>query len=216
MKPLSPDVRVNAACFAILLSVTLFATGLSAAAPPCPGANDAIGSTGLMLPLAAEGGASNDGTGEAGQPQGGWAHFVDWIGHFHPPLTAFPIAMLLGAAVAEALRLLGGPPWLEGGSRWCVIVGALGAAITAPLGWAFAVNHGRTWVLEVHRWLGTAAGCGAVAILILSELGRRRRGGWLTLYRTVLFIAVPLVVATGFFGGAMVYGIHAYDWSSPR
>jgi plastocyanin len=55
-------------------------------------------------------------------------------------------------------------------------------------------------------------------ILWLSEASRRRgRGaGWRRAFRTVLFLAVPLVGATGFFGGAMVYGLHAYDWNPPR
>lgn len=139
-------------------------------------------------------------------------HFVRWIGHFHPPLTAFPIALLLTAAMAELLRLLKGPAWLDGASRWCVIVGAASAVVTAPLGWAFATERAASWILEVHRWLGTAAAAGAVTLLILSEVARRRGGCWVVLFRVVLFAAVPLVAATGFFGGAMVYGLHAYQW----
>src|SRR5690348_5050008 len=96
-----------------------------------------------------------------------------------------------------------------------MIVGDIGTAFTAPLGWAFAVGRGSSWILQVHRWLGTAAGAGAVVLLVLSELARRRGGGAFMLFRAVLFLAVPLVVATGFFGGAMVYGIHEYDWSRP-
>ena len=141
-------------------------------------------------------------------------HFVRWIGHFHPPLTAFPIALLLTAAMAELLRLFKGPAWLDGASRWCIIVGAASAVVTAPLGWAFATERAGSWILEVHRWLGTAAAAGAVILLVLSELSRRREGCWLPLFRIVLFAAVPLVAATGFFGGAMVYGLHAYRWNS--
>ena len=70
--------------------------------------------------------------------------------------------MLLGAALAELLRLLGGAAWLDGASRWCMILGGVGAIITAPLGWAFAVEHGHSRLLEIHRWLGTAAGAGAL------------------------------------------------------
>jgi len=204
-------VPVNVVCGAIVIVATL-----SSAASPCRGAGDSLPPIHVTFPLAHEGSAANDGADETEQHESGWSHVVRWVGHFHPPLTAFPIAMLLGAAIAEILRLLGGPSWLEGGSRWCVIVGALGAAITMPLGWAFAMSHAPSWVLEVHRWLGTAAGCGALAILILSELGRRRGGRWLVLFRTVLLISVPLVVATGFFGGAMVYGVHAYAWNTPH
>lgn len=169
----------------------------------------------LTVPLAHEdAGAAGHGE-EAERPQGGWDHFVRWVGHFHPPLTAFPIAMVLAAALAELLRLMRGPLWLDGASRWCMIVGGASAAITAPLGWAFAVEHHHSKLLEIHRWLGTAAGAGAVVLLIISEIARRRPGGAMVLFRTVLFLAVPLVIATGFFGGAMVYGLHEYDWQRP-
>lgn len=162
---------------------------------------------GILLAHAADAGAS---------AMGFWPHFVRWIGHFHPMMTAFPIALLLAAALAELLRICCGPSWLGDASRWCVIVGAIGAIITVPLGWAFALSHGSSELLEIHRWLGTAAGAGAVVILILSEVARRSdRRGALIAFRILLFAAVPLVIATGFFGGAMVYGIHAYAWNKP-
>ena len=151
-----------------------------------------------------------------GPPPGGrWNHFVRWVGHFHPPLTAFPIALLLAAAIAECLRPLSHAGWLAGASRWCVILAAAGAAASVPLGWAFAAGHGKSWILEVHRWLGTATGCAVTGILLLSELAHRKGGCWPAVFRVTLFIAVPLVITTGFFGGALVYGLHAYSWT-PR
>jgi plastocyanin len=132
-------------------------------------------------------------------------------------MTAFPIAMLLGAALAEALWLIRRREWLRAGSRWCVIVGAVGAIIAAPLGWAFAVERPDSRLLEVHRWLGTVSSAGAVVILLLSEVGHRSaRPIWRNAFRTLLFLAVPLVIATGFFGGAMIYGTHAYAWNRPH
>jgi plastocyanin len=172
-----------------------------------------VASVSLPLPLAH--GAQGHDTGGGDAPEGGWQHFVSWVGHFHPALTVFPIAMILSAALAELFRLWRKAPWFGGASRFCMIVGGITAAITAPLGWAFAVEHGNTWILQVHRWLGTAAGVGAVVLLVLSELAWRRGGRTMTLFRTILFLAIPLVIATGFFGGAMVYGIHEYDWNRP-
>jgi plastocyanin len=74
-------------------------------------------------------------------------------------------------------------------------------------------------VLETHRWLGTSLAVLAVIVLILSERRFRRN---LTVpqsaaaFRVALFIAAPLVMATGFFGGAMVYGLRAYLWNPPE
>lgn len=141
--------------------------------------------------------------------------FVRWIGHFHPAMTVFPIGLLLAGALAEVLRIATKAAWLEGAARYCVIVAAAGGAITAPLGWAFAVGRGHSWVLETHRWLGTAGACWLVALLVVSEVSRRKGGGWHTAYLAGLFLAVPAVAAIGFLGGAMVYGLHEYDWQ-PR
>jgi hypothetical protein len=127
-------------------------------------------------------------------------------------LTAFPIAMLIGAAVAEALRMMGGAAWLEGAARFGVIVGAVTAAVAAALGWAFAMERSDSWVLEAHRWLGTGAAGFSVVLLALSEMKWRRAGRWRLAFRAALFIGVPLIIVTGYFGGAMVYGMHAYSW----
>jgi hypothetical protein len=83
----------------------------------------------------------------AGEPTGGLDHFITWIVHFHPPMTAFPIARVMGAALAEFWRILRGPAWLDGASRWCMILGGISAAITAPLGWAFAASHHHSTLL---------------------------------------------------------------------
>jgi plastocyanin len=163
------------------------------------------------------------GVGHSGRPsvavEGTGTHFLRWIGHFHPPLTAFPIAMLVGAAVAEALRMATKASWLEGAARWCVILGAVTAVIAGPLGWAFAIDRSGTWVLEVHRWLGTTLAALAIVVLVLSERRFRRPADSpenATAFRVSLFLAAALVMATGFFGGAMVYGLHAYYWNPPE
>jgi plastocyanin len=149
----------------------------------------------------------------------GATHFLRWIGHFHPPITAFPIAMLVGAALAELLRIVTKAAWLEGAGRWCVMLGAASAVVAAPLGWAFAVGRSGTWLLQTHRWLGTILAVLSVVVLVLSE--RRFRANLAeaqnpTGFRVALFVAAALVMATGFFGGAMVYGLHAYLWTQPE
>lgn len=157
--------------------------------------------------------------GPSADDEGGGTHFVRWIGHFHPPMTAFPIAMLVGAAVAEALRMLTKASWLQGAGRWCVILGAASAVVAAPLGWAFAVGRSGTWVLQTHRWLGTSLAALSVVVLVLSERRFHRNADAPenpAAFRAALFLSALLVMATGFFGGAMVYGLHAYYWNPPE
>ncbi|HSU69426.1 MAG TPA: plastocyanin/azurin family copper-binding protein [Tepidisphaeraceae bacterium] len=156
--------------------------------------------------------AGGDSDHDSGPPRSGWRHFVWWVGHFHPAMTVFPIGLLIAAAIAELFQIVTKAPWLDAAARFCVIVAALAAAITAPLGWAFAQGHGHSWVLETHRWLGTFGAVWLLLLLVVSETARRRGGGWRGLYRAGLFLAVPAVGAIGFFGGAMVYGLHEYDW----
>jgi plastocyanin/uncharacterized membrane protein len=176
-------------------------------------------SASLAPPAVARGGglllAHSDGSSAAAE--GGGTHFLRWVGHFHPPLTAFPIAMLVGAAAAEALRMVTKASWLEGAGRWCVIVGAGSAVVAAPLGWAFAMGRSSTWVLQTHRWLGTILAVLSVVVLVLSERRFRRSAEAPenpTAFRATLFLAAGLVMATGFFGGAMVYGLRAYLWTA--
>lgn len=91
--------------------------------------------------------------------------------------------------------------------------GALAAVVTAASGWFFAgftsSDDGR--ILMIHRWLGKSAALLALGTLWLSEQVRRRRlnRNW---FRMALFVVAALVLGTGFFGGAMVYGIDHYAW----
>ena len=138
----------------------------------------------------------------------GFAKLIAWLGNFHPSLVHFPIAMLLGAAVAEALLLWTGRELFGQSARFCLWIGALSAPPTAVLGWFFGgcALADDNWVLTVHRWMGTLTAAWAVALLSLRE----RAGG--TSYRPALFLGALLASVTGFFGGALVYGLDHYAW----
>src|SRR6185312_8347206 len=62
-----------------------------------------VGSSSFPAPLPLAHGDMEEGNGSA--PQSGGRHFISWIGHFHPALTVFPIAMVLSAALAELLLI---------------------------------------------------------------------------------------------------------------
>ena len=134
---------------------------------------------------------------------------IAWLGNFHPPLVHFPIAMLVGAALAEILLMVTGREIFQQAARYCVWIGALSAVPTAVLGWFFGgfqlTDDER--ILTAHRWLGTVTASWAIALLAIRER-RGARGA----YRLIVFIGAALAMVTGFFGGALVYGLDHYAW----
>jgi hypothetical protein len=138
-----------------------------------------------------------------------------WVGKFHVATVHFPIALLLAAAVAEVWALWRGIRFPLPVVRFCVLLGAAGAAAAAVLGWLLAWGGGygaRTPVLlALHRWVGTATGLVAVGAAVLSEadarIGKRRRRS-----RLLLFLAALLVSIAGHLGGTLVHGEDFYDW----
>lgn len=138
----------------------------------------------------------------------GIARVVAWLGNFHPLMVHFPIGMLVGAAIAEALLLATRRERFDQAGRFCLWVGAIAAVPTALLGWLFAgfAVFDDDWLLTTHRWLGTLTAVWAAVVLMLRERARRGR------HRPALFLGALLALGTGFFGGALVHGLDHYAW----
>jgi uncharacterized membrane protein len=140
---------------------------------------------------------------------------IGWLGKFHSPAVHFPIALLTAAAVAELLRLATGKPAFDAVSHFCVWFGALTAVVAGILGWFwgdFRLSDA-SWVMMTHRWVGTSTVAGAVLVLVLKEVSRqpdRRRTRMC--FRVTLLVVAGLALATGFFGGAVVFGLDHYTW----
>ena len=152
---------------------------------------------------------------EAKPPSGFFEKLIRWLGKFHPPAVHFPIALLTFAAVAELLRMAAGKPAFDAISRYCVWFGTLTAVVAGTLGWflgGFRLTDA-SWVMMTHRWLGTSTVVCAGLVLLLSELSRSpsRRGARIC-FRVTLVVVAGLVSVTGFFGGAVVFGLDHYSW----
>jgi uncharacterized membrane protein/YHS domain-containing protein len=145
----------------------------------------------------------------------GLARLIAWLGKFHPPMVNFPIAMLLGAAVAEVLLITTRRPLFADAGRFCLWFGAIGALAAAVLGWFFGGFHlsDESWILTTHRWLGTSTALWSLVVLALGERShraptpQRRRA-----FRLALLGSALLVGVTGFFGGSLIYGLEHYAW----
>jgi len=131
-----------------------------------------------------------------------------WLGPLHLIILHFPIALLIAAATTEFWRALRGGRGPTREVRYCVMLAAASAVITASLGWIHAANGygtGAPRLLIMHRWIGTAAAVMAVAAAAFSEWDERRgvRSMW---FRAWLFAASLLVAIEGHFGGMLVHG----------
>ncbi len=139
-----------------------------------------------------------------------------WLGKFHPPTTHIPIGMLIGAALAESLFILTRRELFQHAAAFCVSIAAAGALAAVTLGW---FNGGFTltdddWVQTLHRWLGTATATMALITLMLLIRSSKKDSPpmhrrW---FRVALFSTATLIGITGFFGGALVYGLNHYAW----
>ncbi len=163
-------------------------------------------------------GEQHDHATDHGKGESGLSKLIAWIGKFHPLATHLPIGLLIGAALAEGLFVVTKRECFMHATAFCVGFGVLGVLSAATLGW---FNGGFVlvdddWVQLTHRWLGTGTMLMTlVAGVLLLKSSRKDNGagsGSRMGFRVALFTTVIFVSATGFFGGALVYGINHYAW----
>jgi uncharacterized membrane protein len=138
-----------------------------------------------------------------------------WLGKFHPPVTHFPIALLAAAALAELLFIRTGASSYRHAVLFCVRIGAGAAVVAAILGWLFAGFRviDEEWVMTAHRWAGTSVAFFSVWLLYMAEqLSVEGPSTATARFRIALFSSAGLVGATGFLGGALLYGLDHYAW----
>jgi uncharacterized membrane protein len=111
----------------------------------------------------------------SGWPSGLAGELIRWLGKFHPAAANFPIALLVAAAIAEILLTLTGRPTFDVVNRFCLWFGALAAVVTGTLGWFLGGfrTADPSWVMTMHRWLGTSTDVLAVIALLVGEASRR-------------------------------------------
>lgn len=143
--------------------------------------------------------------GSAGEPQP--VSILDWLGRLHPMVIHFPIALFFAAFVAELLFAVTRREMFRHALRFLLWGGAMSAAIAAPLGWMFAASGATEegWILETHRWAGSAALVLGVTVLWIGERTERANGSRLLL-RISLAMQTMLIAGVGHLGGSLLYG----------
>ncbi|BBM87058.1 DUF2231 domain-containing protein [Candidatus Uabimicrobium amorphum] len=142
-------------------------------------------------------------------------NFLHFMSKFHPPSTHFPIALILSAMFFEVLFWWKKKSIFQEMARIMVLMAALMSVVTVVLGWfagTFSSYPGELGsVLEVHRWLGTSTGIFIIITSIFSELyHRKKENRYKVIYKFSLCISSMLVIATGHFGGTLIYGLNYY------
>lgn len=131
------------------------------------------------------------------------ASFWLWqfLGRLHPLIVHFPVSLLCVALLLEAVaRFRQSTEW-QGGIRALVWLGAGSAVLAAALG-LLLVNQDdyNGQLVSRHQWTGLAT-----AVLALGAVWALR-GNRLSLYRTLLTVAVIGVAVAGHYGALLTHG----------
>jgi uncharacterized membrane protein len=130
------------------------------------------------------------------------------IGHLHPLLVHFPIALVIVASVAEAAATV------SKDSRWRILAignlraGAAFALIAVGAGWYLAsgIWSDAAPLLEWHGWLGTIAAFVTLAAAFAAPGARTQSARNLTTYRAGLLVAGVVMAVAAHLGATLVWG----------
>lgn len=134
--------------------------------------------------------------------------FDGWLlyGRLHPLVLHFPIALLLTAALIEALSFKARTGWLRRAGLALLALGAVSAVVAASMGYTLSIVDRHTGeAVTWHRLLGlSVAGFALLALLLRLRLDRGQRVG--PAYAVTLGICVVAVFGAGHFGGELTHG----------
>lgn len=142
------------------------------------------------------------------------------VGYLHPAVVHFPIAFLSLSGACVALSFLFGQRLIPFAYA-CLVLGAMGAVVSAIMGWSFADIRGLAdWTTMItsdatekesneffHRWLGTFTAVAAVLVAWFGHRARQpdgKRPGYL--WKIGALVLALLVGIVGHQGGELVYG----------
>ena len=135
-----------------------------------------------------------------GNERAGWLQF---IGHFHPLLVHFPIALFLLVTILEIVGRSGHFAYLRLSVNFVLVLATLGAISAALLGWCLGRSGGYSGTLVTqHMWGGVAVSI----ICWVCWLIHSRPHELSAAYAIALALGVGLVAWTGYRGGQLSLG----------
>lgn len=142
---------------------------------------------------------------------------IEFLGHFHPAIVHFPVALLLTALAAEGLFVARKERYYADAALFCATAAAWTAFPAFLVG--FAAAAGRSFdpaaqhAFAIHRIAGIVAPMLAFLAAGMGHSTRRSGQVWeLYLYRGFLAAAAVAVVVAGYYGGVIVHGASFLSW----
>jgi uncharacterized membrane protein len=142
-------------------------------------------------------------------PRNAFERALAALGVFHAVAVHFPIALILAAALAQAMNLVREKDAYADIVRFLVWTGALGGVAAGFLGWAHAgpMASAEVGVMLTHRWLGTGLAFGLWLVVAAVEWRRRNPSALPSLVLNIsVFGAAAAVSLNGFLGGSLAHG----------
>lgn len=133
----------------------------------------------------------------------------DWP-RLHAVLNDLPVGLLLAAVMFDLLAVITKRPWFRQMGVWTMLVGAIGGALAVLSGLQAEehISHGDAVhrVMETHEQLGLIT-LAIFGLLTLWRLVREHRmgAGERTLSLVVSLAGVGFLVATGVYGGKLIF-----------
>ena len=133
------------------------------------------------------------------------------IGKLHVLVLHFPLALIIAAALADALWLRWRKPLFLQAGYFCIVLGALAAIPTMITGSmlidTLKLTPDEANLGEIHETLGILTMSVAVAAAGLRVFGRNKlTRSWAWMYGALMAASLVLVSLTGHFGGLLAFG----------
>ena len=131
------------------------------------------------------------------------ADWLQFIGHFHPLLVHFPIALFLLVPILEIVGRSARFAYLRLSVNFVLTLATLGAASAAALGWCLGRSGGYSGTLIIqHMWGGVVLSIVCWVCWMMRSRPREPSAA----YAITLALGVGLVAWTGYRGGQLSLG----------